>query len=131
MLLTNSEISDAERISVLSTLADIIDDVDENADINKYIESIKYTSVASIIRKCETMKTSPFHNRCASDNFGASVAYGNGRNVHNAGSKVSRYSSAEKKRLTHEQLLDLKLKRQCHICHSYGPWHKTIMRTAV
>ena len=129
MLLSNAGVDDAQRISILSSVATSSDDnVDVDAANDAYITSIKYGSVASIIRQCDRLKTSAPHDTPNSSNTIGSGLANTPRiprrtnfTPHNPGSGNGN-GNRNKSRLTPDQLADLKSKSQCRVCKLYGHW---------
>ena len=102
MLLANSNIEDNQRISILAaaTANGATANTTTEATNEQLLDPLKYESIASIIRQCD-INNKP---------VGGSVQANSGK------------FQKKKKKLTPEQLADLKSKSQCKKCQEWGHW---------
>lgn len=60
MLLSNAEVYDSQRISILSSAASTNEeeDFDNDAANDQYLDAVKYSSIASTLRQCDRTQAS-------------------------------------------------------------------------
>ena len=104
MLLANSNVENNQRISVLAASSPKESDFEATATTDEFLDSISYSSIASIIRQCDTTSSAPSTIRPLP------VA------------NVTVPRSYQRKRLSPQQLADLKSRSECHVCHKFGHW---------
>ena len=131
MLLSNSGVDDSQRISIISSVSTATSsDIAPDASNDAFITSIKYTSVAAIIRQSDRMRGYSIHDTPnGSNTLGANYVTPNSvrptRRIVTPGGGGGRQnpdSGRNKNRLPPIQLLDLKSKSQCRLCKHYGHW---------
>ena len=117
MLLANSNVDSSQRISVLAAAAPSSDD--SNSTTEDFLKAISYDSFASVLRHCDRSKTADQPSGTGSALHGNSASATN-----NAGSRKKK----GKKRLSPEELADLKSKTTCRTCQkkNIGPRSTTM-----
>ena len=111
-LIHNANIDPSQHLGVMSAAANSSQDGDltRKSGKNAFLESIKYESVAAVVRQCD-------HNMSSTSNRSISSMSAN------TGNRASRCTrSNRKKRLTPHELADLKKKSRCHLCKKFGHW---------
>lgn len=53
MLLPNSEINDAQRVSVIASASAAGADLEANSRNDQFLDSVTYSSIASVIKQCD------------------------------------------------------------------------------
>ena len=113
MLLSNAGVDDGQRISIISSVATGSSDTIEDGSANDaYISSIRYSSVASILRQCDRVKSSNHSDPPTGLNtVGPNMANTNRyprRNRYNDHPTPNPNNNRQKTKLTPAQLNDLK-----------------------
>lgn len=107
MLLANASIDSTKRVSILSATSKV-SSTNDDSNTDDYFKSVSYEKVGSVLTKCNNGKYSDTSSKLLEGNAiygGFQSKYGN-----NSG----------KKKLTAEQLQDLKSRIQCHRCQKCG-----------
>lgn len=107
MLLANSGIDNSHRVSFLGAASPRSSS--ETTTTDEYLDSISYNTVASVLRQCDQMKSQTNTNALSASS--ATTRYGNNR--YKAGDNPC-------KRLTPDQLADLKSRSKCCLCQKWG-----------
>lgn len=84
MFHTNDEICNANRLSVLYTFANNTNDVDEDWGNIKYIASMKYNNVGTIIKQFQKLKNASCQKLSMSNTFGDNATYSNVKTEYDA-----------------------------------------------
>ena len=117
LLLANSKIGASQRVSILSAAAPIgsMKDVSDR-DGKEVLYMISYGDIASVVRACDEPKKS---------------LQSDVREIQSMGSFNSRAGSSDskggkKKRLTPDELSDLKSNSTCRVCNEKGHWSTNV-----
>lgn len=122
--MSNSCIDDAQRVSMLAATAkgDDAKKPDSKLKTNDYISIIKYSEIASVIRRRDK---SNFRNAPSNLNtFPSNSASKNRTNFRNNGNNRSNFRNHTRNRniLSPTDLAQLKRRYQCRSCGNYGHW---------
>lgn len=114
MLLANSGVDSGHRISVLAAASPNNSNLSENATTKDFLTAISYTSVSSILRQCDRVKSNE-----TQDNEGVLQASA----INSSELSGNPQTKARHKRtLSPEQLADLKSRSTCRKCKQVGHW---------
>lgn len=132
LLIHAAGISDHQRISIVSSLSSNLELGVKEEDGKKktdaaMITSIKYESVASILRQCERDRTQPAATPLDAHSGSPAPSGGGGGNSGGRGKRKGGGGGGRKKRMTAEEIRTHKLNSQCHFCSAkgltrYGHW---------
>lgn len=117
MLLGNSNIDDNQRVSILAAaVSNVSPDESDEATVADMLGSVKYASIASVLRQCERKKSA--------------IPQGNGETInahqtHTLGG--CRHRGKYRQHKTPEQIAELRKVKPCHYCKKqgltkYGHW---------
>lgn len=112
MLLTNSSIENGQRVSVLAVTS-TNSTLPSTATTDEFIKEVTYEKIASVLRQCDNYSPK-MNSDHATKYLSASSVSPNGFQ--------KRYKNKERRKLTPEQLADLKRKSKCRQCEKYGHW---------
>lgn len=112
MLLANSSIENGQRVSVLAATStnSVLPSI---AGTDEFIKEVTYEEIASVLLQCDSCSPK-MNSDHATKYLSASSVSPNGFQ--------KRYKSKERRKLTAEQLPDLKRKSKCRQCEKYGHW---------
>jgi len=113
MLLANANVENNQRISVLAAASPKESDFENAATTEQFLESVSYSAIASIIRQCDKSSDPPSATPRPAP-IPAVTATIPSRNL--------RRDGTPKKRLTPQELADLKAKSKCRRCPKWGHW---------
>ena len=128
MLLSNAGVDDSQRISIISSVATSSSDkIEDGSNNDAYITGIRYSSVASILRQCDRLRSKsqsdqPNGANTITLNLANTVRPPRRNGNGNSTTRPTPNHNRNKNKLKTTQLADLKSKSQCHICKMYGHW---------
>lgn len=128
MLLANSDVDHAQRISILAAaLSNITDSsLDPDATKDLFLESINYKSNDSIIRQCEKQKISVYSRSIQMSTHTINSVSGAPKTAKNSSS-----TSRSRKRLSTAEFADLKKNRPATIVIRRDTVPQIIIRTVL
>lgn len=115
MLLANAAVDNSQRVSVLAAAAPNNSNLTNESSNDDFMKSVSYGSVSSVLRQCD--KPSSFSSdqrNPVTSNSASTVPQHNKYRRNN--------DKSERRKLSPEQLADLKSRSKCHKCSKYGHW---------
>lgn len=115
MLLVNSDVDDSQRISILSA-ASPSTALPDAATTDQHLENVKYETIASVLRQCDTVKN-------MSQNLNSHSSFVNNRNPRN--NKFTRRQNRRnysRQNSSSQSLASIKARSKCRRCHKFGHW---------
>ena len=109
LLLANSNVDDSQRISVLAAASPGSGENDSTMDT--YLQAIKYESIASVLRQCDQTGQQSGSASGSALHAGSAATTGRGQ-----------CPKRGKRRLTPQELADLKRRSTCRECKKKGHW---------
>lgn len=130
MLLSNAEIEDNQRVSILAASVNSLDSsITQTESVENMLSKVKYSSIAAVLRQCDRLKST--NNSGSSQSLAANNANGytiGGRNSHNnrKNGNNSHWNNGGSRKSPAELAL-LKNKYPCKLCKRkgltrYGHW---------
>ena len=110
LLLANSRIDTAQRVSILSSAVPTGSVVSDEDSYPEILSSISYPDIAAVLRACDEPRRPMQTQR-----------YVQGMSAQSTG-RVNERHGRQKQKLTPEQLADLKRKSRCNRCKQLGHW---------
>ena len=115
LLLANSRIDTAQRVSILSSAIPTGSDLSEESSYSELLSSISYSDIATVLRACdEPRRPMQIYRNSLDRNVQGMTAQSSGRGVNRYG--------RQKRKLSTEDLADLKSKSRCNRCNQLGHW---------
>ncbi|CAN8063104.1 unnamed protein product [Agarophyton chilense] len=112
MFLSNCDVDNKQRVSVLANCAPKDSSFETNATTTTFLESISYSAIASVLRQCDPGQGS---GSSQTNTLSSSAAYTQ-RN------RTSNRSAYSRQRMTPEQLAEKKRRTKCNKCGKLGHW---------
>ena len=125
LLLANAAVDDNHRISILAAAVPKSSSPSESSSgsestpmdatgNSRLLQELDYESVATVLRSCDTVKEH-------SDSANSQNRYpGNGSGALH--SNAARTSTKSRRRMTKEEIIELKKKSRCRACEEFGHW---------
>lgn len=131
MLLAGSQVDEYQQIPIISA-ADGRETVNVIPDTDAVFGKVKYDSIASIFRQCDSSFSSSSHSTSFSLTFNT-ASYGSASSWHNRrnnngnfksslNSNTQQKSYSGRSRMNSEELRNFKLGCICNACHKHGNW---------
>lgn len=119
MLLANASVDNSQRVAVLAAAAPTDSSFTNQSSNDEFMKAVSYSSVSSVLRQCDKPKSNSIedHNPISSNSaatFHSSFS--------NHSSRRDRSYARNKKKLSPDQLADLKSRSRCHKCSKLGHW---------
>ena len=105
VLLANSRVDSSQRISILAAAAPKESKLSSTASIDDYVRAVKYEAIASVLRQCDDSSSSVQSTHLS--------AFGGFQTPYRP----------RPRRMTRDQVLEMKGKTKCAKCGKYGHWH--------